>query len=143
MAFNNPTIADFKAFFFRDFPYGTDPAVAILDQDIARAFIGANAINAGLFDDQGTYTNSYMLLAAHNLVVNLRASSQGLAGGFSFLEQSKSVGAISQAFAIPQSILDNPEWTVYATTAYGMQYLAAVMPLLAGQVFAVAGSTRP
>lgn len=143
MAYNNPSVADFKAFFFRDFPYGTDPATSILDQDIARAFIGGNAINADLFGDQGSYTNGYMLLSAHSLVINMRASSQGLGGAFAFLESSKSVGSVSQSFSIPPQILDNPEWAVFATTAYGMQYLALVLPLLVGQVFSIYGSTRP
>ena len=37
--FNNPAVSDFKAQFFRDFPYGTDVNNTILDQDIANAAI--------------------------------------------------------------------------------------------------------
>ncbi len=54
MAFNNPSVADFKNQFFRDFPYGTDPSVNVVDQDITGAFVFVNVnMNQDLFGDQG------------------------------------------------------------------------------------------
>lgn len=144
MAYDNPSIADFKSFFTRDFPYGTDASVAVLDADIAKAFQFTNVNMApDLFGDQASYNIGYLLLSAHYLVLNLRASSQGLNGQFNFLEASKSVGSVSQSFAIPQRILDNPELSLLTKTNYGAQFLQLILPQLSGQVFTVCGTTRP
>jgi hypothetical protein len=140
MAWSNPSVADFKAYFFRDFPYGTDLNTSVLDQDIATAFQLTNVnINQGLYASQANYTIGYQLLSAHFLVLNLRQSSQGINGQFAFLEQSKGVGGVNSSFAIPQRILDNPEWSVLAKTNYGMQYLALLIPALSGQMYTVMG----
>lgn len=144
MAFNNPSVSDFKNQFFRDFPYGTDPNIAILDQDITSAFTYVNVnINQALFGDQGSYTLGYNLLAAHYLVMNIRASSQGINGQFNFLQQNKSAGAIAEAFGIPQRILDNPDWSILCKTNYGAQFLQLVIPQMGGQIWIAYGSTRP
>jgi hypothetical protein len=144
MAFQNPSVQNFKDFFNRDFPYGTDMSTSILDSDITKAFTFVNVnISQNLFGDQGSYNVGYLLLSAHYLVMNLRASSQGINGQFNFLQQSKSVGAISEAFGIPQRILDNPDWAILCKTNYGAQFVQLVLPQLAGQIFSVAGSTRP
>lgn len=145
MSYQNPSVAQFKEFFSRDFPYGTDPAVAVLDSDITKAFTFVNVgpLNQNFFPDQGAYNIGYLLLAAHYLVMNLQASSQGINGQFSFLEQSKSVGSVSQSFAIPQRVLDNPDWAILMRTNYGAQYLQILIPQLCGQIFISYGSTRP
>lgn len=144
MAFVNPSVDDFKSFFTRDFPYGTDPNTSILDSDITKAFTFVNVnMNQDLFGDQGSYNIGYLLLSAHYLVMNIRSSSQGINGQFSFLEQSKSVGQVSQTFAIPQRVLDNPDWAILMKTNYGAQFIQLVLPQLAGNIFAVYGTTRP
>ena len=144
MAYVNPTITDFKEYFFRDFPYGTDINTSVTDQDIANAMnMTSLQINKGLFSGQDFYTLGYLLLSAHYLVMNLRTSSQGINGQFAFLEQSKSVGSVNQSFAIPQRVLDNPDWSILMKTNYGAQYLQLLIPQLCGQTFVVAGSTRP
>lgn len=143
MAFVNPSVADFKAFFSRDFPYGIDQNTAVLDEDIAKSFIFTNVnFNPGLWADQGSYNVGYFLLSAHYLVMNLRSSSQGINGQFNFLEQGKSVGSVNQSFAIPQRVLDNPDWSVLMKTNYGAQYLQLVLPQLAGHMYSVAGTTQ-
>lgn len=144
MAFAYPSVADFKNYFYRDFPYGTDPNVAVLDQDIAKAFQMTNVnFNQNLWGDQSSFNVGYFLLSAHYLVMNLRMSSQGINGQFSFLEQSKGVGNVNQSFAIPQRVLDNPDWAVLMKTNYGAQYLQLILPQLAGQIYPIAGRTLP
>jgi len=139
-----PTIAQFKQQFIRDFPYGTDPNVSVLDGDIINAFNLVDiSINEGLWSDQTSYQIAYGYLAAHFLVLNLRASSQGLNGQWSWAQNSKSVGAVSEAFSIPQRILDNPDFMAYTKTNYGAMYLNLVWPLLSGQMFSVCGRTLP
>jgi hypothetical protein len=144
MAFTNPSIDDFKSYFTRDFPYGTDPNLSIQDVDIQKAYDLTDInFNQDLWATQQSYSIAYFLLSAHYLVMNLRSSSQGINGQFAFLEQSKSVGSVSQSFAIPQRVLDNPDWVVLMKTNYGAQYLQLLLPQLAGQIYIVAGSTRP
>lgn len=144
MSFENPSVQNFKDFFTRDFPYGTDPNTSVLDSDITKAFTFTNVnFSQDLFGDQGSYNAGYLLLSAHFLVMNLRASSQGLNGQFNFLQQSKSVASVSESFGIPQRVLDNPEWAMLCKTNYGAQYLQMILPQLGGQVFTVCGSTRP
>lgn len=144
MAYNNPTVDDFKQYFYRDFPYGTDPATSVLDQDIAKAMGQCRVnINQGLFSDQDTYNIGYLLLTAHYLVIDLRMSSQGIAGQYSWIESSKSVGSVSESFSIPQRILDNPYFAMLSKTNYGAKYLEILIPQLAGNIFVVAGTTLP
>lgn len=144
MAFSNPSVADFKSFFTRDFPYGTDPNVAILDSDITKAFTFVNInMNQALFGDQGSYNVGYLLLSAHYLVMNIRASSQGINGQFNFGQASKGAGSVNEAFAIPQRILDNPDWAILCKTNYGAQFIQLVLPQLAGQMWNAYGATLP
>ena len=142
--YTNPTVQDFQNYFVRDFPYGIDPNTTVLDSDISKAFgqVAFN-INPKLFDNQANYTVGYLLLAAHYLVIDLRMSSQGMNGQYGFLENSKSVGNVSQAFAIPQRILDNPTFAMYTKTNYGAKYLELLLPNLCGQVFSARGYTHP
>lgn len=144
MAFINPSVSDFKNQFFRDFPYGTDPDVAVLDQDIANAFVQTNiSLNPALWSDQSSYTLGYLLLSAHYMVLNIRASSQGLNGQWNWAQNNKSVGSVSEGFEIPERIKQNPEWMAYYKTNYGAMYMNLVLPLLTGQTFTVCGTTWP
>ena len=141
---DNPAVTDFKAQFFRDFPYGTDMNVSVLDQDIANAFIQTNIlINQDLWDDQGSYTFAYLLLSAHFLVLNLRASSQGLNGQWNWAQNNKAVGSVSEGFEIPERIKNNPDFMQYYKTNYGAAYMNLLWPQLAGQILSVCGSTLP
>ena len=144
MAYTNPTITDFKSYFVRDFPYGTDPNTSILDQDIANAFQETQVnMNQGLWSSQATYNLGYLLLSAHYLVINIRSSSQGISGQFGWLQNSKAVGSVSEGLSIPQRILDNPMFSMLSKTNYGARYLMMVLPQLAGQMFSVEGTTQP
>ena len=139
-----PTIQQFQAQFFRDFPYGTDPAVSVLDQDICNAFNQVDiSINPNLWPNQTAYQLGYLLLAAHFLVLNLRAASQGLNGQFSWIQASKAVGSVSESFSIPERLVNNPDFMAYSKTNYGAQYLNLLWPYLCGQMFSVMGRTKP
>lgn len=144
MAYSNPSVADFKSQFFRDFNYGVDVNNNVLDQDITSAFLSTNVnINQGLFPDQGSYSLAYNLLSAHYLVMNLRASSQGINGQYNFLQSGKGVGAVNESFSIPQRMLDNPYWAMLSKTNYGQQYLFLLLPQLGGQMYIAYGTTLP
>lgn len=142
--FINPTIDDFKSYFVRDFPFGTDIETSVLDADIGKSFGQTNfTINPNLFPKQEDYTLGYMWLAAHWLVVDLRAASQGIAGRYNWVEASKSVGNVSSSYSIPQKILDNPSLAMFTQTRYGGKYLEMILPQLTGYIFTVHGHTHP
>lgn len=142
MAYTKPTVSDFKTFFNRDFPYGATD-VDVMDTDISKAYMFADFnFNEGLFGSQEQFNLGYLLLSAHWLVMNLRSSSQGLAGKYSWLQNSRSVGSVSEGVSIPQHILDNPVLSQLSQTNYGAQYLELLLPLMVGQVFSVYGGTR-
>lgn len=142
MAFQNPSVADFKAYFFRDFPYTTDIDTGVTDQDITKAFQQTNiSISPELWSDQASYTMAYLLLAAHWLVIDLRMA-QGVSGTYAWVTTNKSVGSVSVGYQVPQRIMDNPELAMLAQTNYGAKYLQLILPQLAGQIFTVFGTTR-
>lgn len=100
-----------------------------------------NNINQCLFPNQNIYTTGALLLSAHFLVLNLRASSQGIAGQWDWLNASKRAGNVSATFDIPDRLLENPELAILASTTYGTQFLYLVLPYLTGQMFPVQGGT--
>lgn len=143
MSFITPTIDDFKAYFVRDFPYGADPTLNVLDIDISKALNEAAAnFNPALFENQTVFSMAFLYLGAHYMIMDLRASSQGVSGQFNWLQASKAVGNVNEAFNIPQKILDNPMYSYYSKSNYGAKYLSLILPRLVGQIYAVAGRTH-
>lgn len=143
--FTNPDVDDFKAYFFRDFPYTADgDYTGVTDADIQKGLDNAGMmINPGIISTQAKYTLLYLLLSAHLMVMELKTSSQGVAGSYSFLDSGKAAGSVSESIAIPQRILDNPELSMLCRTGYGAEYLFYLLPLLSGQIFTVHGMTKP
>lgn len=142
--FNYPAISDFKNRFVRDFPYGTDPNVAVLDNDITQAILDAEtAFNPNLWTSQTAFTAAFLLLTAHNLVINLRNSSQGLNGQYSWIANNKAVGAVNEGIEIPQRLKDNPDFMQYSKTNYGAKYLNMMWPYLCAPTMSIFHKTRP
>lgn len=143
MAYNNPTTDDFKAYFVRDWPYSTDPNLGVMDADITNAFaLVLVNINPAQWANQGSYTIGFLYLAAHYMVMNLRASSQGINGQYNWIQNNKAVQGVNEAFTIPQRLIDNPYFAMLTKTNYGAQYFQLLLPQLMGQVFSVYGRTR-
>jgi hypothetical protein len=141
--YTNPTVTDFKNYFVRDFPYGTNIEDNILDQDIQNALdIVALTINSGIMPTQEFYTTCFLYLAAHNMVESIKASTQGTSGIYEWLVASKAVGSISVSSAIPQYILNNPQFSMLTRTTYGARYMELIFPYLVGQMFTVCGRTH-
>jgi len=185
------TVADFKAYFRRDFPYlpvysdtklynigarvyypdtelfydctengvtdvppTTDPGPwvlvsddidnYVLDEDIDKAFGEAEInLNQDLFGTDAQIRIGYLYLSAMYLVHDLRAALRGIAAGANFTVSAKSVGNVSESYAIPQAFIDNPIYQIYTQSPYGLKYLSLVLPQLVGNVGAVAGMTHP
>ena len=143
MAFIVPTVAEFKAEFDRDFPYGTVDTT-VKDSDITKAirFAGTN-INEAIFVDQAEYTMCYLYLAAHHLVTNLQASALGTAANFNWLTESKSVGEVAETYVIPAWIRENKLLGYLTTTQYGAKYCSVVGPRLVGNMASYHRDTLP
>jgi len=115
-----------------------------LDSDISKAIAEAGVnFNEALFSDQNTYSIAYLYLTAHYLVMDLRASTQGIAGDFPWLTNSKSVGSVSEGLAIPDFMLQNPMLSHFGKTYYGVKYLSLVFPRIVAPMFSTPGGTQP
>jgi len=137
-----PTVSDFKAYFVRDFPYGTDMETTVLDSDIQKALDkAALQINSKCLSDQAEYTQGYLLLAAHYLVMALRTASQGIASSYKGDVASRSVGGVSESYSIPEWINQNPLYSSFTRTGYGNEYLLMILPCLVGNILVVDGRT--
>jgi len=147
MPWTAPTVAQFKTYFVRDFPYApeNDPSNAgyILDADITKAIAEAGAkFNPGLgYGEDSAVTMAFMYLAAHFLVENIKMSSAGLSGQIQQLVSSKSVGGISESYAIPEKFTKSPYTSMFLKNKYGERYLALSFPLIVGGVGLVEGTT--
>lgn len=114
----------------------------IQDTDIMRAFKEANVnFNAGLFGDDNTIKMVFLYLAAHYLVIDLNNAMNPLAMGFMGFTQSKSVGSVSESYAVPQWMLNNAILSQYAQTGYGRKYLSLIQPYLVGNIIFIPGRT--
>jgi hypothetical protein len=137
-----PGVSDFKSYFVRDFPYGSTQD-AVMDADITNAMQDCAAyINPDLFQDQPSFNIGFFNLSAHFMVMSLRASSQGVAGQFSWLQNSKGAGAMSEGLSIPQRITDQPHLAVLTKTNYGLKYLFLILPQMVGVGFTIRGETH-
>jgi hypothetical protein len=145
-------VDDFKAWFTRDFEYSIPLGATVspydcqkdyvMDSDITKAFTKAKMnFNPGLFGDTETLKATFLYLAAHYLVTDLQASEQGPSSTGYLPVASKSVGPVSESYAVPEWMTKNPVLGFYATTRYGQEYLSLVKPLLIGNVSVYEGAT--
>ena len=114
----------------------------IQDSDIMRAFNEAVInFNANLFTDQNSAIMVFLYLAAHYLVIDLNNAANPLAMGFIGFTQSKSVGSVSQSFALPDFVTKNAALSQYMQTGYGAKYVSLIYPYLIGNVLFFPGRT--
>lgn len=146
MSWEVPTVQAFKDQFFRDFNYA--PANSpndlkfITDRDITKAYGQARLnFNPGLFGTNDDTTLVFLWLAAFYLVYDLQTSAQGIGSQANFPVTSRSVGNVSASFQIPDKIMKNPNYAIYAQNGYGMKYLSLVIPFTIGNVGIVCGTT--
>lgn len=142
--YDKPSVDDFKSYFVRDFPYAADDEGLefVQDSDINKALNKTGfMLSEALASSQELYTFLYLTLSAHNMVMDLRNSSQGVASQDSWLHSGKAAGNVNESFSIPERILANPELALLSRTGYGMDYLQMILPSLVGQVFWVPGRT--
>lgn len=173
---NNVTVEQFKAYFFRDFPYlpvweyyktywngdvvyycnnfwqskiddntGNTPSNSaiwqkikgdiynyITDEDIQKAMSQAiNNCNENFGETDEEKVNIYLHLVAFYLVLDIKNSSAGINGGTIGNVTSTHVGDVSESYAIPQWMMTDPMYSIYAQNGYGLKYLSLIAPYLA------------
>ncbi len=116
----------------------------VSDAQINGAILDAQfSVNPGFFSTQQMFTRAYLYLAAHELADKLLMQFTGVKGTYSWLTAAKTVGDVSQSFAIPKDILGNPFWASLARTRYGAKYIEIVYPLTIGNVMCDLTFTNP
>lgn len=139
------TVAEFKAWFVRDFPFSSSDSdlSGIVTQDIEKAFAEASFVfNPGLFEEDEKKV-AFLYLAAHYLVIDLKNSSTGLRGAFSGLMTNKSVGSVSVGYSLPNWVMNDPLYSLLAQTPYGAKYLSLTIGRCIGNMVVVKGATYP
>ncbi len=103
----------------------------VTDNDIIKAIGQAKlAINEKFGYTKEDKITIFLHLVAFYLVMDKKNQSSGVNGGFLGVTSSKSVGDVSESYAIPQYILNNPLWSIYAQNGYGLKYLSLILPYL-------------
>jgi hypothetical protein len=139
------TITDFKNWFDRDFryqaPVGMTGTISdckdgfVTDNDLNKAHIEADInFNEGLFSEDNQIRTTFLYLMAHYLVNDLQTAESGVNSAGYFAVNSRSVGPISESYAIPQWMQNDPVLGSFMTTRYGQKYLSLIKPLLIGNV---------
>ena len=123
--------------------YADDVDNYILDEDIETAFLEAQMnFNQTLFDTDANIKIGYLYLTAHYLVNDIRAALNGVTAFGAMPVQSRSVGNVSEAYAIPEAYLNDPSLSFLTGSAYGLKYLSMIIPMLRGNVGVVCGATK-
>ena len=146
------TVSDFKAWFTRDFKYLTPLGMTgpiedcgaeyVTDGDINKAFIEADMnFSESLFGEDNALKACFLYLAAHYLVNDLQTASDGVNSAGYFAVASRSVGGVSESYAIPEWMTKDPNLGSFTTTRYGQKYLSLIKPLLIGNVQVYTGDT--
>lgn len=112
----------------------------INDDDIKKALEQARiSFNSNIWgNNEDLLKVAFLLLTAHYLICDLNMSN---GGGSSFFMTSKSVDGVSASYGIPQSILNNINYSYLAKTEFGLKYLQLLAPRLNGYIKTVIGTT--
>lgn len=112
----------------------------VLPQDITNAFAESTILfNQGLFDTDPEITLGFLYLTAHFLVTDLRRSNSGLSSRPELLVESRTVGSLTESYAVPDRFKNDPILNGYLKTGYGMKYLDLILPGLVGNIGSVRG----
>jgi len=146
------TLDDFKSWFVRDFTYATPVGLTgpsavsscsdITDADLTKAYTEAEMnFNESLFGEDKMLRMTFLYLAAHYLVNDYQTSGVGVGASSMFPVSSRSVGPVSESYAIPNWAINDPVLGAFMTTRYGQKYLSLIKPLLIGNAVVYQGAT--
>jgi len=117
------------------------PDQKVSDLDITHAYGEADiTFNDQLFLDNEDMVLAYLYLSAHYLVNDLNAG--GVDSNPTGIANSRSVGNVSEGYAIPDWQLKSPIYSFYTKSSYGLKYLNMITARLTGNVASVEGATN-
>lgn len=117
------------------------PDDKVSDLDITHAYAEADiTFNTTLFNNDADMVLAFLYLSAHYLVNDLSAG--GIEGGVGGIVNSRSVGNVSESYAIPEWQTKSPIFSFYTKSSYGLKYLNMIMPRLRGNVASIEGATN-
>lgn len=123
-------------------PVRVDKYEYVLDQDITKALNQALINSNERFgEDDNDKVIIFLHLVAYYLLVDLKNSSVGINSAYGGLVSSKSVGDVSESYAIPQWLMNSPMYSMYSQNGYGLKYLSLIAPYLAVTVLYSSGGT--
>lgn len=115
----------------------------VQDSDITRAFGEAQiSFNQALFGLDAEIRLAYLYMTAHYLVNDLKTARAGAQSTGDHTVASRSVGNVSESYAIPEAFTKNPIFTFYTKSGYGLKYLNLIFPKIKGNVVSVQGGTN-
>lgn len=144
-----PSVADFKAFFTRDFSYAPANDASnddfVMDADITKAITEAKIhFNQALgFGSDDGLTVAALHLTAFFLVQTLQLSAKGVGAAAKFPINSQSVGGVSLGYEIPEAYKQDPFINQLAQNGYGVKFFMLASPFLRGRVLVAEGTTTP
>lgn len=104
----------------------------VTDEDIQKAMTQAiNNCNENFGETDEEKVNIYLHLVAFYLVMDMKNAQTGLNGGVAGAVTSTHVGDVSESYAIPQWMLTDPMYSIFAQNGYGLKYLSLIAPYLA------------
>lgn len=115
------------------------------DFDIQKAMTEANLnINKSLFDCPTLDLVSFYLTAFY-LVLDIKNATSGFSSNaYSGYVASKSVGNVSESYAIPAWVSNDPLLGIYMDNGYGKKYLTYLLPRLrANSILLCSGGITP
>lgn len=114
----------------------------ITDEDIEKAFTQAKPNSNENFGETCVEKiNIYLHLVAFYLVFDIKNSSSGINSSFTGTLSGKHVGDVSESYAIPAWMTENPMYSIYAQNGYGLKYLSLIAPYMAITVMFSRGET--
>lgn len=117
------------------------PGEKVSDLDITHAYAESDlTFNTSLFTSDDNMVLAYLYLSAHYLVNDLNAG--GIDSNPTGIVNSKSVGNVSEGYAIPEWQLKSSVYSFYTKSSYGLKYLNMVIPRIKGNVASIAGATN-
>lgn len=106
------------------------------DEDITHAMEEAKVnFNESLYGDNTKLI--FLYLTAFYLTLDFTNATGNVPG----LVSSKTVGSVSESYIMPQWVLSNPTFSMYASNGYGRKYLRLITPYITGNIILFNGAT--
>lgn len=115
----------------------------VTDGDIEKALAEAEmGFNKDLFDKCEDRHLAMSYLAAFYLVLDIKNGMAGISSNaYASFVSNKSVGNVSEGYAVPAWVSGNPMYSIYLDNGYGKKYLSLILPRITGWFYLAEGAT--